>query len=346
MSLSRRGMLTGAAALASTRAAISQTAAPFFERKTIHFYVGIPPGGAYDLAPRILAAHMSAHIPGAPTIVVENMPGAASLTMMNYLYNRAAKDGTAVGFPMNTVLLEPTLKLISRSGGAVNFNLDRTPWLGTPGPDPAVIWVSGDSPIKTFDDLRRAKPRFASTAPGADSGLIPALCNKLLGTNITIVSGYQGVSEYVTAFERGEVDGAATTFAALSVARPTWIKDGRVRVLAQFGAERSADLPDAPTAVELAPDDDTRAMLKLFAIKFTAAYPVALPPGVPADRVAILREAFLATTRDPAFQAQMALLHVGPDTVSPSAVERLVADADSTPPALIERLRQALSVPN
>ncbi len=322
----------------------AQSPEAFFDRKTLHFYVGIPPGGAYDLVPRIFAATMAKHIPGKPSIVVENMPGAASLTMMNFLYNRAPRDGTAVGFPMNTVLLEPTLKLVSRSGGVVNFDLSKLSWLGTPGQDPAVIWVAGSSRFKSFDDLRGANVRFAATAPGADSYLVPALCNRLLGTSIKVVSGYQGVAEYLVAFERGEVEGGATTYAALSVARPEWIKQGRIRILAQFGAERTADLPDVPTAVELAGDEETRAMFRLFGVKFTAAYPIALPPDVPADRIEALRAAFVATMKDPEFVEQIAKLHLPPGSVSADTVRRLVREASDASPAIIERLRQALSV--
>ena len=339
------GMAAAAAATGlSPASALAQATSPF-ERKTIHFYVGIPPGGAYDLVPRIFASHMGKHIPGNPTIVVENMPGAASLTMMNYLYNRAAKDGTAVGFPMNTVLLEPTLKLVSRSGGVVNFDLARMGWLGTPGQDPAVVWVKGDSSIKTFADLRQyGEIRFGATAPGADSYLLPVLCNRLLGTKIKVISGYQGAAEYLMAFERGEIEGGATTYAALSVARPDWIKQGRIRVLAQFGATRSPDLPDVPTAIELASDDDSRAMLSLFAVKFTAAYPVALPPDVPADRRDMLRAAFVATTKDPAFLADLAKLNIPPGAVSAQEVEDLLRGATQVSPALVDRLRGVLTV--
>jgi tripartite-type tricarboxylate transporter receptor subunit TctC len=185
--------------------------------------------------------------------------------------------------------------------------------------------------------------RFGATAPGADSGLIPVLCNQLLGTNIKVVSGYQGVAEYVVAFERGEIDGAATLYAALAVARPDWIKQQRIRVLAQFGATRSVALPDVPTAIELAQDEDARDMLRLFAIKFTAAYPMVVPPDVPQERVTALREAFNATMKDPAFLSDLEKMHLPPGAVSGEQVTALIRDAGRVKPELVERLRQMLT---
>ena len=342
--LTRRSFVATAAATAfvAPQTALAQEAP--YQGKLLRFLVGIPPGGAYDLAPRILAAHLGRHIPGNPRIVVENMPGAGSLTMMNYLYNRAARDGTAIGFPMNTMLLEPTLKLVSGGSGNAVFDLSRVAWIGTPGEDPAVAWVSGDSPIAKFSDLRSRGATFGSTGAGADSTIIPNLCNKLLGAKIKVVSGYKGVADYLVAFERGEIEGAVTTYAALMVARPDWIASGRIRLLAQFGTGRNQDLKDVPTAIELAEDEDAKAMLRLYGIKFTAAYPIVLPPDVPAEQVAILRNAFVAVTKDPEYRAQMDALRITGGMVTPAAVERLVKEANGAPPDLIERLRQALEI--
>ena len=332
----------GALAVAATSNAFAQE--PYYQGKLLRFLVGIPPGGAYDLAPRILSAHIGRFIPGNPKIVVENMPGAGSLTMMNYLYNRAARDGTAIGFPMNTMLLEPTLKLVSGGSGNALFDLSRVAWIGTPGEDPAVAWVAGDSKVKTFDDLRTIGATFGSTGAGADSTIIPNLCNRLLGAKIKVVSGYKGVADYLIAFERGEIEGAVTTYAALMVARPDWIASGRIRLIAQFGTDRSPDIKDVPTAIELAKDEGDKAMLRLYGIKFNAAYPIVLPPEVPAEQVDILRKAFAAVTQDPEYRAQMSTLRIAGGMVSPADVERLVKEADGASPELIERLRQALQV--
>lgn len=339
---SRRSALALAASAPFFGYAVPASASSYFEGKLLRFYVGIPPGGAYDLAPRILAAHIGKYIPGNPKVVVENMPGAGSLTMMNFLYNRAARDGTAIGFPMNTMLLEPTLKLVSGASGNAQFDLSRVAWLGTPGQDPAVAWIDGNSKIKSFADLRSMSATYGSTGQGADSTLLATLCNRLLGTNIKVVSGYKGVADYLTAFERGEIDGAVTTYAALIVARPDWIKSGRIRLLAQFGTERSRDLPDIPTAVELAENKEAKAMFGLYGIKFAAAYPVVLPPEVPLEQVKVLRDAFAATMKDPEYQAQISKLSLSGGMVSPDTIEKLVKEAGGAPEDVISQLRQVL----
>ena len=336
--ISRRALLA-AAALGPVN---TVRAEDFFNGKILRFYVGIPPGGAYDLAPRLLATHIGKYIPGNPRVVVENMPGAGSLTMMNFLYNSAARDGTAIGFPMNTMLLEPTLKLVSGASANARFDLSRMAWIGTPGQDPAVAWVGGNSPVRTFEDLRARGATFGSTGAGADSTIIANLANKLLGAKIKIVSGYKGVAEYLLAFEGGEIEGAVTTYAALMTARPDWIATGRIRLLAQFGAERSKDIPDTPTGIELAADPEAKDMLRLYGVKFSAAYPVVLPPDVPAEQVKILRDAFAAAMRDPAFAKELETMRVSGGLVDAATVERFVKDIDGAPPELVERLRRVL----
>ena len=341
--VTRRAMLaSGSSVIAALALSTHARANSFFEGKTLRFYVGIPPGGAYDLAPRILAAHIGKNIPGNPKIVVENMPGAGSLTMMNFLYNRASRDGTAIGFPMNTMLLEPSLKVVSGAGGHVQFDLSRMAWIGTPGQDPAVAWVGANVPVKTFDDLRSRGATFGSTGAGADSTLLANLSNRLLGTKIKVISGYKGVADYLLAFEGGEIEGAVTTYAALMAARPDWIKNGRIRIIAQYGTDRSSEMPDVPTAVELASTQQAKEMLRLYGVKFTAAYPVVLPPDVPAEQVRVLRAAFAQTMKDPEFQSQMASMRISGGMVSPETVERFVKELDGAPKDVVDQLRQVL----
>ncbi len=341
--VTRRAMLaSGSSVIAALALSTHARANSFFEGKTLRFYVGIPPGGAYDLAPRILAAHIGKYIPGNPKIVVENMPGAGSLTMMNFLYNRASRDGTAIGFPMNTMLLEPSLKVVSGAGGHAQFDLSRMAWIGTPGQDPAVAWVGANVPVKTFDDLRSRGATFGSTGAGADSTLLANLSNRLLGTKIKVISGYKGVADYLLAFEGGEIEGAVTTYAALMAARPDWIKNGRIRIIAQYGTDRSSEMPDVPTAVELASTQQAKEMLRLYGVKFTAAYPVVLPPDVPAEQVRVLRAAFAQTMKDPEFQSQMASMRISGGMVSPETVERFVKELDGAPKDVVDQLRQVL----
>ena len=170
MDISRRSLVHGAAvATAASLAGPSARASPvedFFRGKTIRLLIGTTPGAGYDLIARLLAQHIGRMIPGNPSLVVENMPGAGSLTMMNYLYNRAPRDGTVFGLPLNGVLLEPTLKLMSRTGGAANFDIDKMPWIGSTTEDAQVLWFRSDSKIKTVEDLRSIKS-IAGASVGA-----------------------------------------------------------------------------------------------------------------------------------------------------------------------------------
>jgi tripartite-type tricarboxylate transporter receptor subunit TctC len=343
--MSRRSWIARACALAASPILPIKLAraADFYDGKTLHFLVGIPPGGSYDLMPRFLAAHLAKYIPGTPKIVVENMPGAGSLLMMNYLYYKAPHDGTVIGFPMNTMLLEPSLGLVSGgSGGGTRFDLSRMAWIGTPGQDPSVAWVAGDSPVRSFEDLRTRGATFGTSNAGADGTVIANLCNKLLDTKIKIVSGYAGTAEYVAAFEKGEVEGAVTLYGALMAAHADWISSGRIRLLAQFGTERSPELPAVPTGVELATNDEAREMLRFYGTKFSASYPVVLPPDVPADQTKILREAFARTMQDADFKAKLESLHVSGGAVSPEAVEAFIAGIENAPPAVVQKLRAVL----
>jgi tripartite-type tricarboxylate transporter receptor subunit TctC len=215
-------------------------------------------------------------------------------------------------------------------------------WLGTPGQDPAVAWVGGNSPLKTFDDLRTRGASFGSTGAGADSTILANLCNKLLGTKIKVVAGYKGAAEYFLAFENGEIDGAVTTYAALMAAHADWIASGRIRILAQFGTDRSAELPDVPTGIELTQDKQAQDMLRLYGVKFTAAYPVVLPPDVPADQVQVLRDAFAATMRDPEYQAQLSAMRITGRMVTPAMVERFIKELDGAPKETVDQLKQVL----
>jgi tripartite-type tricarboxylate transporter receptor subunit TctC len=247
---------------------------------------------------------------------------------------------------MNTMLLEPSLHLVSgSSGGGEHFDLSRMAWIGTPGQDPSVAWVVSDSPVKTFEDLRTKGATFGTSNAGADGTVIANLCNRLLDTKIKIVSGYAGTAEYVAAAEKGEVEGGVTLYAALQASRPDWFKTGKIRLLAQFGTERSPELPDVPTGVELATRDDARDMLRFYGTKFSAAYPVVMPPNVPADQTKMLRQAFIDTMNDPDFKAQIASLHVSGGLVSSEAVEKYIKAIDNAPPQLVSKLREVVQAP-
>lgn len=288
-----------AAAALSAGSASADPIADFYKGKSITHIVGAGAGGAYDLVSRTVVGYMGKHIPGAPNFIVTNMAGASSLTMMNYLTNPARKDGTVMGMTNPNIALERPLKMLSKGGGRALFDVSKLQWIGSPLQQPHVLWVWHTAPAKTFDDLKTSKVILGSTAVGGDNYTLPLILTRLMGAKFDIVTGYEGQNDIFIATERGEVQGNSAILPNLTSARPDWFRDGKVRVLVQFGAERMRQLPDVPTAVELAATQDDKDMLLFYARKFSMAYPFVMAPEVPADRVAAMRAAFDATMKDP-----------------------------------------------
>jgi tripartite-type tricarboxylate transporter receptor subunit TctC len=327
---------------ATTKTA-AQDAAEFYRGKTIHLIVGAAAGGGYDIPARAIATHMTRHIPGNPTIVVENMPGATSLIMTNYLYGRAPRDGTVIGMPNNNVPLEPRLQILSREGGNVSFDITKFGWIGSPVQEPQILFTLA-SAARSVDDLKAGKILVGSTARSADNYSLPFMLNQLLGTKMDIVTGYQGQNDIFLAIERGEVQGNNTGLTNLLVTKPDWVSSGRVKILVQYGSERAAAIPDVPTALELAPDESTRELIRLFVLKFRMARPIAVPPGIPSERLRTLQVAFDATMKDPEFLAEAQKIGLEINPVSGIEVTRLVAEMQTTPQTVVDRLKDLLSL--
>ncbi|MDB5546187.1 MAG: Tripartite-type tricarboxylate transporter, receptor component TctC [Hyphomicrobiales bacterium] len=336
-----RALALAAVALASTGAQ-AQDEAAFFKGKTVRILVGGASGAAYDFVGRALAAHMGRHIPGEPNVIVENMPGAASIVMMNHLYNRAARDGTAMGMPLNGIVLEPRLKSLSRDGTNVHFELSKMRFVGTPAQQPQVLWVWHQTPFNSIADLRAKPSNFGSTAPGGDNYILPTLSNALLGTQMKIIAGYKGVNDIFLAAEQGEVHGATVNFSSL-LGKPDWMAAGKARILIQFGTERLANLKDVPTAIELAKDEAGKQMLRVYATKFKTTYPILLPPEVPAARVKTMQAAFDATMLDKAFIADAEKIGIDVSPLGGAEIEKVMAEIDAAPQDVIDRLRQLVN---
>jgi tripartite-type tricarboxylate transporter receptor subunit TctC len=319
-----------------------QDEAAFFKGKTVRILVGGAPGAAYDFVGRALATHLGRHIPGEPAVIVENMPGAASIVMMNHLYNRAARDGTTMGMPLNGIVLEPRLKSLSRDGSNVHFDLSKMRFVGTPAQQPQVLWVWHQAPIASIADLRSRPSNFGSTAPGGDNYILPTLSNALLGTQMKIITGYKGVNDIFLAAEQGEVHGATVNFSSL-LGKPDWMAAGKARILIQFGTERLPGIKDVPTAIELANDEAGRQMLRVYATKFKTTYPILLPPEVPAARVKTIQGAFDATMLDKAFIADAEKIGIDVSPLGGPQIEKVMAEIDAAPQDVIDRLRQLVN---
>ncbi len=313
----------------------SQTVESFYQGKTITLVVGFTPGGGYDLNARAVARFMGNHIPGKPKVVIQNMPGAGSLAAINHLANLAAKDGTALASFSRGVIFEPLMGNKSAQFDARNLN-----WIGSPSRETNVAFVRSDLPFKTFDDLKSREMIVAATGGGADTGTFPLIMNAVLGTKLKLVTGYPGAPEALLAMDRGEADGmAGLSWGFLKTVRPAWIANNTVRVLLQFGLTKAPDLPNVVSALDIASNDADRQLLELFLARLPIAWPIAAPAGVPAERIAALRHAFLETMKDPEYRADAEKQALEVDPVPGDEISAILARVYASPEAVVKRAR-------
>jgi tripartite-type tricarboxylate transporter receptor subunit TctC len=304
----------------------------FYAGKQITVVVGAGAGGGYDLQARLMARHLGKHIPGNPTFIVQNMPGAGSLQAANHIYNSAPADGTALALIQRGMLL---VKLINPSG--VRFEIDKLNWIGSLNSEVGTVlsWHTAD--VKTTKDLFE-KELIVGGIVGVDPETTPRLLNALIGTKFKIVSGYNTTAQIALAIERGEVHGIADwSWSSVKAVRPDWLRDKKVNVLMQVGLHKEPELPNVPFALDFVRNDADRKVMELNFTQKTAARPIVAPPGVPADRVAALRAAFAALAKDQEFLAdsERSKLEIAP--VPAEEVDRVVRLIISTPAAIAER---------
>lgn len=326
--------LSLALTLASTRAE------DFYKDKSIRLIIGTDAGGGYDFSARLVASHIARSIPGAPQIILQNMPGADSLVAGNYIYNAAPQDGSVVGALVQTL---PQLQLFGDNN--VKFDASKFQWLGTPSSSVSVLAVWHTAPVKTFaDTLTTPVILGASGQVGLDFN-IPTMLNAVLGTKFKVVSGYKGGNEIDLAIDRGEVFGrGGQNWAGWKVTRPDWIKDKKLNFLVQIGIVPAKDLPGVPMVTEFAKTDEQKAILRLFASTVSIGRPLVFGPGVPADRVAILRAAFAKTMSDPGFLADAEKTRYDVSPILGNDLQDIVVQLMATPADVAAKARGAVSV--
>jgi tripartite-type tricarboxylate transporter receptor subunit TctC len=307
----------------------------FYRGKTVTIVVGMPAGSTFDDYARLIATHLNKHIPGKPSIVVQNMPGANSLLGASHVYNVAPQDGTVVGASVTNL---PVLPMIDSTG--VRFDVLKFQWLPTPAEFPTALIVWHDSPVKSLDDLRKKGANFGSIAAGAPPTVAIGLYNEVLKTKMRTVLGYAGLQAAVLAMESGELDGyPSIPIDTLLVSYKRHLDAGRINVLVQTGESRSAEFPDVPTLLELMSNDADRALVRLAGAFTIFTTPYMMGPGVPADRVAAMRKAFRDTFSDPAFVEDAAQRRLRLTPVSDEIVTQRVAAAFKNDKAVVGRLR-------
>ena len=325
---------------AATPAIAQDQVAAFYTGRQIRMIVGSAVGGGYDLLARIVARHIVNHIPGNPTIIVQNQPAAGGVVMTNQLYGQGPVDGTVIGVPINGIPTAPLLQ------SGTQFDAGKLIWLGSTNREAYVAFVWHTVPVQSITELTSKEIVVGATTPGTTMVDFPLLVNHVLGFKFKVVRGYQGTPQINLAIERGEVQGmAGLGWASVKAQTPHWISGKKIKVLAQYGFNRHPELPGVPTMLELAKSEaDRQAMTMLFA-RTEYGRPYFLPPNVPADRVAALRRAFDATMKDPGFIADAAKLRFDIDPLTGEQVQALVAQLARTPREVVARVRAALEVP-
>jgi tripartite-type tricarboxylate transporter receptor subunit TctC len=336
-------LFAGAVLTAAFLYADVAAAQPFFAGKQISLLIGTTPGGGYDAYGRALARHLGRHIPGSPSIVVKNMPGAGGIALANHLYNRAPKDGTEIATTQNGLPFEKLFFMLSPGGSSALFDSTKFSWIGSMTQTVFVTVTWHTTPVKTLQDAMAKEVILGASTTSADSYVLAMLSNNLLGTKFKVVTGYAGANEVDLAVENGEVHGeAGKDWTTLTSTRPQWIRDKRINILVQMGMHPHADIAGVPMAIDLAKSPEERRVMEVVFAKFGMSRPFMAPPDLPKDRLDTLRRAFDATLRDEAFLVEARKLGMEINPVKGEDVEALVTRIMNTPPGLAERAREAL----
>ena len=334
-----RLLLALALGLAATiGAARAEDAAGFYAGKTIQLLIGYSPGGGYDANARILARHMGEHIPGHPTVVPQNMPGAGSLRVVNFLYNIAPKDGTVFATFGRGLAMQPLLE-----PGTTDFDATKLTWIGSITNEVSVCAFRREAGIHTFADMRAKSFTVGGTGSGSDTDIFPIMLRNLFHLRLKLVTGYPGGNDVVLALARGEVDGrCGWSWSSLQKESKAMLGAKALDVPLQISLTKHPDLPNVPLVTDLTTDKSELAAIRLIVSRQTMARPFAAPPGLPPERAAALRAAFDATMRDPAFVAEIERNDFEVRPVSGAEVEALVREVYASPPEVVARARDAV----
>jgi tripartite-type tricarboxylate transporter receptor subunit TctC len=347
MTVERDATMTGcrisasivAIVLAATAAA-ADPVADFYRGKSINLILSAGTGGGYNSYALAFAPFFSAHIPGKPRIVVQNMPGAGGIRAMIYFQSVAPRDGTALGFVHSSVPMAPLYGL-----RGAKFDPREMNWIGSLNASPAICVVWHTSPVKTWKDVFEKEFSVGGTGVASAMETIPAVLNRFFGTRIKIVSGYKGGNEIYLAMERGEVDGrCAGLVSSIRSTRPDWFPQNKVTVPIVIAFERNPLFPDAPAIAEFAKDEISRQVLRLLLVPQEMDRPFLAPPRVPPERVAALRKAFHAAFHDSGFQAEAARTGLEINYVAGEVMAKILKDAYALPADVVKTAGEAMNV--
>jgi tripartite-type tricarboxylate transporter receptor subunit TctC len=344
MPITRRAGVIGlfaSLALLVTTNVPAQMPAGFYRGKQISLITSASVGGGYDQYARLLARHMPRHIPGQPTIIVQNMVGAEGLRAANYLYNVAAQDGSVIGgLSRNTGLA----RFYDFNNAGIQFDARKFHWLGSPQQEIGLFILSARSRLTSIDGLKTREVTISSTAHNSPSTIYSRILNATIGTKLKPIEGYDGSQACLMAVERGEVDahvsgGSSAPFRARIW---PWLAKGDAKVIMQMGMKRDAAFPEVPTAIEIESNPADKQLFEIAFAEQVMGRPFVLPPGVPAERVAVLRAAFDATMKDPEFLEDASQQKAEIDPVGGEEMNALLERVYAAPPELAARIRELI----
>jgi tripartite-type tricarboxylate transporter receptor subunit TctC len=314
--------------------------AEFYKGKTINLIISSAPGGGYDAVSRAISRHLGKHVPGNPVVVVRNMPGAGGIVAANHLYNAAAQDGSVIGGVQNNVPFEPLYGTKEAQYDSTKFH-----WLGSPSTEVSIITVWHTTPVNSLEDAKSYELKLGSSGANSTPSFYGRLAMEALGVKIKLVVGYPGQNDALVAMERGEIDGYPSAFYnSLMATRPTWIKEKKVKLLVQFGAEKEPALPDVPFAPDLAKSPEDKQLIEEASAPLAIGRPFLMPPHVPPERLEAMRKAMWETFTDPEFVAEGEKAQLGTNAPRSGAqIQQVIERSYQTPPQVIGRLRRLMT---
>jgi tripartite-type tricarboxylate transporter receptor subunit TctC len=336
--LVRATVAAAALAVVPATMAWAQSPAEFYKGKNVDLMVGYSAGGGYDVYARMIARYIGKHIPGNPTVVVKNLDGAGSLRLANALYNQLPKDGTVFGTVARGAAFDPLL-----GNKAAQFDASKFSWIGSANDEVSVCVAWNTSGVTKIEDTFDKELVVGGTGPSADTDQFPRIVNGVLGTKMKIVTGYPGGNDVSLAMERGEVQGrCGWSWSSVISTRKDWYDSKKINVLVQMSLAKHPDLPNVPLVLDLAKTPEQKQILTLVFARQALGRPFLAPPGVPADRLAALRKAFMDTMKDPEFiaEADKAKLEITP--IDGEKVQQIVVDAYKVDPAIAKKTEELL----
>lgn len=333
-------LIGGLSALLSAPAAAQSAVEEFYSDNDITLMVGAAAGGSADFFARTLAPYLTKYMPGNPSVIVQNKGGASGLIVAMEMQHTAPRDGTYIGTLQRNDFMAPLL-----NERAVRFDPREVNHLGSISRSTYVVFSYGRSPaVRTMDDVFTTEMILAGTGAKAENVTYPLLVNKLLGGKFNIIRGFSGNEEQALAIERGEADGRAISFSSTERGKlKQWKDDGMLHIVMQFGLHRNPDIPDVPTVMEAIDDPETEALFRFMLLPQEFGRPFAAPPGVPADRLAALRDAFDKAAADPGLKSDLERNGAELDYMSGQELQEIAAELMDTPHERVVRLKELLA---